>query len=98
MLGLSKISDLRIGWKLGLTSGLGVMLVAAMILVQMLGNGQIKAGFSDVLRNEGSAKQAINSKASIRGMQIGVRDVRLATTSEEVKKAFDLSPPGTPAR
>src|SRR5712664_937171 len=88
MLGLDKISNLRIGWKLGLTSGLGVLLVAAMIVNQMVGSGEIKQGIGNVVRNGNNATLAVNAKASLRGMQIGMRDVRLATTPEDITKAL----------
>ena len=88
MFGLNKISNLRIGWKLGLTSGLGVLLVAAMLINQMLGSSEIKQGIGNVVRTSGNATLAVNAKASFRGMQIGMRDVRLATSPEDVTKAM----------
>jgi methyl-accepting chemotaxis protein len=88
MLGLNKISNLRIGWKLGLTAGLGVLLVAAMIVNEMVGSSEIKQGIGNVARNGSNATLAVNAKASFRGMQIGMRDVRLATSPEDVTKAL----------
>src|SRR5262245_1299538 len=89
MIGLGKISNLRIGWKLGLTSGLGVLLVVAMIVNQQIGSGTIRDGIANIERNDSNALLAVNAKASARGMQIGMRDVRLATTAEDIAKAFD---------
>src|SRR5690349_7950166 len=90
MIGFGKISNLRIGWKLGLTSGLGVLLVVAMIVNQQIGSGSIKNGIADIERNDFNARLAVNTKASVRGMQIGMRDVRLATSAEDIAKAFDF--------
>jgi methyl-accepting chemotaxis protein len=90
MLGLDKIGlNLRIGSKLAITSGIGVLLMAAIIVNQMIGNGQIKEANFNVMRNDTNALTAANSKASVRGMQIAGRDLRLAATLEDVKKAGD---------
>src|SRR5206468_3811593 len=40
--------------------------------------------------NDFNALLAVNAKASVRGMQIGMRDVRLSTSAEDVVKAFDF--------
>jgi methyl-accepting chemotaxis protein len=89
VLGLPKVSDLRIGWKLGLTSGVGVLLVVAMLANQMIGSGTIKEGIANIARNDRNSVLAVNTKASVRGMQIGMRDVRLSTKAEEITKALD---------
>jgi methyl-accepting chemotaxis protein len=91
MFAIGKISNLRIGWKLGLTAGLGVLLVVAMIGNQMIGSSTTREGIVNVERNDQNALLAVNLKASLRGMQIGMRDVRLATTPDEIKKAFDFA-------
>jgi methyl-accepting chemotaxis protein len=91
MFGIGKISNLRIGWKLGLTAGLGVLLVVAMIANQLIGSSSTREGIANIERNDQNALLAVNLKASLRGMQIGMRDVRLATTPEEIKKAFDFA-------
>jgi methyl-accepting chemotaxis protein len=84
-----KISNLRIGWKLAITSGLSVLLVAAMIVMQLIGNAQVRAGIVGLARSGTTATLAVNVKAAMRGMQIGMRDVRLGTTVDEVKKGFE---------
>src|SRR5262249_41828857 len=90
MLGLNKIGlNLRIGSKLAITSGVGVLLMAAIIVNQMSGNGHIKESNANVMRNGTNALMAVNSKASVRGMQVAGRDLRLAATSEDIKKATD---------
>ncbi|HZP74760.1 MAG TPA: methyl-accepting chemotaxis protein [Pseudolabrys sp.] len=90
MFGLDKISNLRIGWKLGLTSGLGVLLVVAMLGTELFGNSEVRTGMASVSRSEQTATLSVNAKASMRGMQISMRDVRLATSPADLKKAFDL--------
>jgi hypothetical protein len=90
MFGLDKIGlDLRIGSKLGITSGIGVLLVAAIIVSQMLGSSQIKESSANVVRNDANALAAVNAKASARGMQLAGRDLHLASAPEDIKKAGD---------
>src|SRR5262249_29885865 len=91
MFGIGKISNLRIGWKLGLTAGLGVLLVLAMIGNQIIGSRNTREGIFNIERNDQNALLAVNMKASLRGMQIGMRDVSLAATPDEIKKAFDYA-------
>ena len=40
------------------------------------------------------ARDAVDAKASIRGMQTGVRDVRLASTRRICRKPTNISRPG----
>src|SRR5712671_2607826 len=90
MLGLNKIGlNLRIGSKLGITSGIGVLLVAAIIVSQTIGNSHVEEKATNALRNDANALAAVNAKASVRGMQIAGRDLRLAATAEDIKKAGD---------
>src|ERR1700730_10902076 len=90
MFGLNKIGlNLRIGSKLGITSGIGVLLVAAIVVSQMPGSSQIKESSANVVRKDGNALAAVNAKASVRGMQLAGRDLRLAPTPEDIKKAGD---------
>src|SRR5690349_16940782 len=90
MFGLDKIGlNLRIGSKLGITSGIGVLLLVAIIVNQMIGNGHIRESSGNVQRNDANALNAVNSKASVRGMQIAGRDLRLAATADDIKKAND---------
>ena len=81
--------NLRIGTKLAFTSASGILLVVAMIIFQMIGNANMRAINESLTGQQTIAKDGIDAKASVRGMQIAVRDVRLATTSEEMKKALD---------
>ena len=47
--------NLRIGGKLGITSGIGVLLVVAIIISQMIGNGQIREASGNLARNSANA-------------------------------------------
>jgi methyl-accepting chemotaxis protein len=79
----------RIGAKLAALSVIGILMVAIMLLIVLYG-GQVIGDRSNLLKNELIvSRDIIDAKASLRGMQIGVRDLRLATSPEEVAKAVD---------
>src|SRR5215475_14058285 len=83
------IQNLRIGTKLALTSGLGILLVGAMIFAQMHGNAAVRRGTEAIAQQSSLARFAIEAKASVRGMMIGLRDNRLSRYSTELQSAQD---------
>lgn len=83
------VLNLSIGAKLGIASGLGVLLVATMVIVQIRSNAAMRDVDTRMMGQQVIARDAVDAKASIRGMQTGVRDVRLASTPAETQKATD---------
>ncbi len=83
------ILNLSIGAKLGIASGLGVLLVAAMVMVQMHTNTALRAADARKVTQQTIARDAAETKASLRGMQIAVRDIRLANNPADLQKARD---------
>jgi methyl-accepting chemotaxis protein len=83
------IQNLRIGTKLAITSALSILLIAGMILAQMTGNAAVRKANDNAIDEQSIARAAIESKAALRGMQIGVRDVRLANAAANLQKAND---------
>src|SRR4051812_16056441 len=83
------IQDLRIGTKLAITSALTILVVAAMIYLQMSGGAEVRKADDNAARQQAIAQSAAEAKASVRGMQMGIRDVLMATTPDELKKADD---------
>src|SRR5882762_2131948 len=81
------IQNLRIGTKLAITSALGVLLVGFMIGSQMYGNAGVRQTYQSVIVQQTIMLDAIDAKASLRGMQVGMRDVNLATTPADIQKA-----------
>src|SRR5262249_3583962 len=71
------ILNLSIGTKLAIASAISVLLVAAMIAGQLMGNAAARAGAEAAAGQQTIARDAAEAKASIRGMQVGVRDIRL---------------------
>jgi methyl-accepting chemotaxis protein len=83
------IQDLKIGTKLAITSGLTIVVVAVMIYLQITGGADVRTATDNAARQQAIAQNAAEAKASVRGMQMGIRDILLATTSDELKKGDD---------
>ena len=90
MSGLTRLLlNLSIGAKLGIASGLGVLLVATMVIVQIRSNAAMRDLDARMAGQQTIARDAVEAKASIAGMQIGVRDLRLANNAADMQKATD---------
>ena len=81
------VLNLSIAAKLGIASGLGILLVVAMMISQSQGNIEIRDADARKSAQQAIARDTIDFKASMRGMQIGVRDLRLATSPTDLQKA-----------
>src|SRR5258708_14178825 len=77
----------RIGAKLGLSAGIGVLLVGVMLTTQMIGGSSVASSSGDAIAQRMLSQIATDMKDSGRGMMLGVRDLRLAQNSEEAEKA-----------
>jgi methyl-accepting chemotaxis protein len=68
-------------------SSLGIVMVVAMLLTTWL-TTQMVAESSNLERQQLSiSRDLVDAKASVRGMQIGVRDLRLAKSTDDAEKA-----------
>ena len=83
------IQDLRIGTKLAITSALSILLVASMIYLQMTGGEDVRKVNDTAVRQQSIAQNAAEAKASVRGMQVGMRDILLSVTPADLQKAAD---------
>jgi methyl-accepting chemotaxis protein len=83
------ILNLSIGAKLGIASGLGVLLVGTMVIIQMRANTAIRDADARKSVQQAIARDAVDAKASIRGMQIGVRDLLLVNKPADMQQATD---------
>ncbi len=81
------IQNLRIGTKLAVTSLLTLFLVGVMIFAQMNGNGAVRQADEAAGAQQTLAIRATEAKAAVRGMLVGVRDIRLARTSDDLQAA-----------
>lgn len=84
---LSLVQNLQIGTKLAVASALAVLLVASMIASQMFGNASLRQSNKNVLTQQEIARDAVEAKVAVRGMQLAVRDVRLAGNASDLQKA-----------
>ena len=90
MSGLTRLLlNLSIGAKLGIASGLGVLLVATMVIVQIRSNASMRDLDVRMAGQQTIARDAVDAKASIAGMQTAVRDLRLANNPADLQKAND---------
>lgn len=83
------VLNLSIGVKLGITSALGVLLVCAMVWSQLHANATARDLDAKMADQQTIARDAVDAKASIRGMQTGVRDIRLANSEADLQKASE---------
>jgi methyl-accepting chemotaxis protein len=81
------IQDLRIGTKLAITSALAILMMAGMLYLQVTGGGHVRETTSYAARQSTIAMSAAEAKASVRGMQMGIRDVLLAHSEADLQKA-----------
>ncbi|MBR0838732.1 HAMP domain-containing protein [Bradyrhizobium liaoningense] len=84
---MSFIQNLRIGTKLAITSVLTIVLVALMIFLQMSGSAEVRRLANAASEQQAIAQNAAEAKASVRGMQIGIRDILIASSPAEMQKA-----------
>ncbi len=82
--------NLRIGSKIAITAVLSLVLMIAVIFSQMLGAAAVQRENIDATNQLIIAREAVEAKASLRGMQMGVRDIRLARSAEDLKKSSDF--------
>jgi methyl-accepting chemotaxis protein len=81
------VLNLSIGVKLGATSALAVLLVGGMLWSQLHANATARTLDANKNDQQTIARGAVDAKASVRGMQIGVRDLRLANSAADLQKA-----------
>ena len=81
------IQDLRIGTKLAATSALAILMMAGMLYLQVTGGSHVRETTTYAARQQTIGMAAAEAKASVRGMQVGIRDVLLAHSDADLQKA-----------
>ena len=81
------LQNLRIGTKLAITSALAILLVAGMVYLQVTGGQHFSAANARAVQQLTLVQNAAEAKASVRGMQLGIREILLSTTAAEMQKA-----------
>jgi methyl-accepting chemotaxis protein len=82
-----RLSNIRIGTKLMVMSGLSILLLVGMIFSLMVGNSSVRTAQSKAAFNQDVQLQLVSAKAALSGLQLAGRDVRLAMTSAELARS-----------
>src|SRR5947209_11030927 len=77
----------RIGYKLGLTGAIGVLLSIGMVTNQMVTESSISAANHVADTQQSLAAHTLEVEIGLRKMEMGVRSLRLAKTPDETEKA-----------
>jgi methyl-accepting chemotaxis protein len=86
---LGFIQNLRIGTKLMATSVLNLALVGGLVYAQMSGNAAVRSANGMADRQNAIMRDVLGAKESVRGMQLAVRDLRLALNAADMQTAQD---------
>jgi methyl-accepting chemotaxis protein len=79
--------NLRIGTKLALMQGIGIMLVLGMLGNALYGNSSVKEASQSATTQQLLALDLSEAKSNIRIMAIQVRDIRLAQENVDIERA-----------
>src|SRR6202011_572359 len=80
--------NIRIGTKLAITVGIGVVLVAGMIVNQQLSNSSV-ARQTELARDEQFViADLLSASVALQRMQLGTREIRLAISERETDQAL----------
>jgi methyl-accepting chemotaxis protein len=81
------IQDLRIGTKLAIAAALNILLMVAILYTQIAGSATVRNAYESAVVAQTIAQYAADAKASVRGMQVGIRDILLAAAPADLQKA-----------
>jgi methyl-accepting chemotaxis protein len=82
-----RLSNISIGLKLSIMSGFGILLVVGMIVGQMMGSASVKSANDAADTQTEISHGIVATKASARGLQLAVRDIRLSRDNEQLQAA-----------
>ena len=85
-----RFSNIRIGTKLGLMSGIAIILVIGMIAASMHNNTLVRESNDAALQRQEISRGAAQVELAFIGIRLALRNVRLATTMAELNSANDL--------
>ena len=76
----------RVSAKLAIASGVGLLLVAAMLANEQVSNDAVAKAYAHALRQQEVVKNASAGTTAIRDAQIALRDIRLALTPDQAEQ------------
>ena len=80
---------LKVGTKLGLMSGLAIVLVAGMVGYSLYSDSQVARESASAMLQQNISREVVEVRAAVEGLQLGVRDIRLAELPADLKTAAD---------
>jgi methyl-accepting chemotaxis protein len=86
---MSLLNKLSISTKLTIIPVVAMAMVVGMAIGQVMGNAQSDYAQAAATREQSIAYEAAETKASIRGMMIGLRDIQIAKNDKDLKAASD---------
>src|SRR5262245_17810326 len=81
--------NFRIGTKLAISAGIGVVLVLGMIVNERWLNTQRQESVARMKTRENVQASVLNAEIAIRRVLVVSRDIRMATNATELKQALD---------
>jgi methyl-accepting chemotaxis protein len=84
-----RLSNIRIGIKLAVMSGIGVILLFVMLAFQAMNNTTAQEATADVSRRQAIVQNVLEGKYAFSSLQIAVRDLRLANVVAPLKQAME---------
>ena len=85
------LSNIRIGTKLAIMSGLGVLLVLGMIVGQIVGSAAVDSSQQAADLQSEIGRSILKTRASFRGLQMAVQDVLATRNDADLKKAMQVA-------
>jgi hypothetical protein len=82
--------NFRIGTKLGLTAGIGVILVGGMLTNQVLGNQSIATLSALVISNYSNRGNAQTADAAMARAELAALEISQARSVEQIDKSFPI--------
>src|SRR5450432_3042088 len=79
---------LRIGAKLAISAGIGVILVTGMVINEQWSNDSSSRSTETVSQQQAVQSNTLSAAFAFRGMQIAARDLRLAGKLADLEKAY----------
>ncbi|MFZ5691724.1 MAG: methyl-accepting chemotaxis protein [Pseudomonadota bacterium] len=82
--------DVAIGTKIAVASAVSVLLVGCIVASQIMGDRAVQAAKAAADREQTIVADVIYAVVAAQGMQTATRDIRLAATAADVKRAVDI--------
>ena len=83
-----KLSNISIGLKLSMMSGLGILFVIGLIVGQMWGSATVKVADDAASTQADIGRAVMAAKASERGMAMAVKDIRLSRDAAQLQESL----------